>query len=77
MSFFEIVTPACVRVVEAERLDRVEHRRQRVRAVAVGQAEDEAVGVRLRQRLVDELEVLELAVGVADELAELRGRPPS
>ena len=38
------------RVAEAERLDRVEHGRQRVRAVALGEREDEAVGVRLRER---------------------------
>ena len=34
-SFFEIVTPAFVRVVEAEILDRVEDDRDRMRAVLV------------------------------------------
>src|SRR4029079_8349174 len=42
---------------EAERLDRVEDRRQRVRAVAVRQRQDVPVGVRLRERLVDEVEL--------------------
>jgi len=48
-------------VTEPERLDRVEHRRQRVRAVIVRQRQDVAIRVRLRKRLVDEVE-LELLV---------------
>jgi hypothetical protein len=49
--------PGTSRVAETERLDRVEHRRQRVSAVAVRQREHVAVGVRLRERLVHEVEV--------------------
>ena len=59
------------RVAEPERLDRVEHRRERVRPVPVAKREHEAVGVRLRQGLVREDEVLDVPVLVADQLAQL------
>ena len=59
------------RVAEPERLDRVEHRRQRVCAVPIGETEHEAVGIRLRERLVDEHELVDRVVLVTDQLDEL------
>ena len=52
--------PALGRVLEAERLDRVEHAGDRVRAVAVREGGDEVVRLALGERLVDELGRLEL-----------------
>ncbi len=59
------------RVAEAELLDRVEHRRHRVRAVLVDEARDEVVELPLRHRAVDVVVIRrELALELADRLAQ-------
>ncbi len=58
-------------VPEPKRLDRVERRSKRMGPEAVREHQDVAVGVRLRERLVGELELVELACVVADQLGEL------
>ena len=58
------------RVLEAERLDRVEHARDQVRPVASGEVGDEVVHLLLRQRAVDEREVVELSLALIECLLE-------
>ena len=74
MSFFEIVIPACVAYLKREALDRVEHRRDRVGAVAVDELGDEDVDLALRERAVDEA-CARPASPTTDGLLERRARP--
>ena len=61
-SFLETVMPALRGELEAEVLERVEHERDRVRAVLVDQLLDHRADVPLAQRLVDELVLGRVAV---------------